>query len=241
VLWLLYGGFLTSVYFFVSREQAAAAALHESQILRQALDRQMTEARLQVLQAQIEPHFLFNTLATIGRLYQIAPDRGKAMLSSLADYLHAALPHMREARSTLMRELQLTTAYLNVQQIRMGDRLKVEKMVPPELLAASIPPMMLLTLVENAIKHGLNPLPRGGTIRIRATREGDQLKIAVEDNGAGFHQPAGAGVGLANTRARLATLYGSAGRLRFEGNDEGGVSAAIELPCRLHQPEGATA
>ena len=239
--WLMFGGLLTAVYYFVARERAASAALHGARLLRQALDRQMTEAELQLLQAQIEPHFLFNTLATIKRLYEIAPKEGQAMLHSLADYLRAALPQMRDRGSTLMRELQLITAYLNVQQIRMGERLKVQVLVPPELLAASIPPMMLLTLAENAIKHGLNPMQQGGTIRIRATREEDQLRIAIEDNGAGFHQPAGSGVGLANARARLATLYGASGRLHFGANDEGGITAAIELPYVAARPESVSA
>jgi signal transduction histidine kinase len=238
--WLMFGGHLTAVYYFVSRERAASEALHESRTLRQALDRQMTEAQLQLLQAQIEPLFLFNTLATIKRLYEIAPEEGQAMLHSLADYLRAALPQMRDRGSTLMRELQLIAAYLNVQQIRMGERLRVQVIVPPDLLAASVPPMMLLTLVENAIKHGLNPLPRGGTVRIRATRKGDLIRIAVEDNGAGFHQAAGSGVGLANTRERLATFYGTSGHLHFEGNDEGGITAAIELPYFVPRPESET-
>jgi hypothetical protein len=238
--WLAYGALLTAVYYFLVRERVANAALYQSRISRQSLDRQMTEARLQMLQAQIEPHFLFNTLATIKRLYLVNPGQGKAMLRDLTDYLRAALPQMRESGSTLKRELALTRAYLNVQQVRMGARLKVEIAAPQELLAASLPPMMLPTLVENAIKHGLNPLPQGGTLRIRAERDGERLRVVVADNGAGFHQAAGPGVGLANTRERLATLYGAEGRLQFDGNSEGGITAAIELPYQVVQPDVVT-
>jgi hypothetical protein len=238
--WLTYGALMTAVYYFLVRQRVANAALHGARISRQSLHRQMTEARLQMLQAQIEPHFLFNTLATIKRLYLVDPAQGKATLRDLADYLRAALPQMRETGSTLGRELALTRAYLNVQQVRMGKRLKVEIAAPEELLVASLPPMMLPTLVENAIRHGLNPLPEGGTIRIRAERDGDRLRVAVADNGAGFHQAAGPGVGLANTRDRLTTLYGAEGRLHFDGNSEGGITAAIELPYHVAHRRGAT-
>jgi LytS/YehU family sensor histidine kinase len=193
-----------------------------------------------MLQAQIEPHFLFNTLATIKRLYMVDLAQGKAMLRDLTDYLRAALPQMRESGSTLERELALSRAYLNVQQVRMGARLKVDITAPEELLVACLPPMMLPTLVENAVRHGLNPLPQGGTIRIRAERDGDRLRVVVADNGAGFHEAAGPGVGLANTRERLATLYGAEGRLKFDGNSEGGITAAIELPYHVVQPGVAT-
>jgi LytS/YehU family sensor histidine kinase len=137
----------------------------------------------------------------------------------------------------LGRELELIDAYLNVQQVRMGERLKVEKSIAEEHLVASLPPMILLTLVENAIKHGLGPLPNGGTLRIRAEGNGVRLRLVVEDNGAGFHQPSGSGVGLANTRDRLATLYGDESRLLFEGNADGGITVTIELPYRVPQAE----
>jgi MFS family permease len=116
----------TTVYFFVTRENEAHDTLHQEQMSRLGLEREMTEARLQVMQAQIEPHFLFNTLANVRRLYQVDPPTGRAMLQHLARYLGAALPQMRESRSTLGRELALTVAYLNIQKIRMGDRLAFE-------------------------------------------------------------------------------------------------------------------
>jgi LytS/YehU family sensor histidine kinase len=214
-------------------------ALHETRINRLALDRQMTEAHLQALQAQIEPHFLFNTLANIRRLYQVDAAQGKRMIHDLSSYLHAALPQMREAGSTLRRELAMAQAYLNLLKVRMGGRLKVEINVPVELLDASLPPMMLPTLVENAIKHGLNPLPQGGTVSISAARDREKLKIDIADTGAGFQKASGSGVGLANTRARLATLYGAEARLTLHANSGGGVTATIELPLCILADNGA--
>jgi len=204
--------------------------LQQTRLKRVAIDRQLTEAQLQALQAQIEPHFLFNTLANIKGLYRTEHAEGKRLLHDLSDYLCAALPQMRETASTLRRELALSSAYLRVLQVRMGDRLKVVIRVDEALRDARLPPMMLPTLVENAIKHGLNPLPEGGTVRIDAARNGETLRIRVTDTGAGFQRKRGSGVGLANTRARLTTLYGSAAKLAIGPNPGGGVIAEIDLP-----------
>lgn len=238
---LLMGGLLTGVLYLVSRESAVAAAVQSTRLTRIALDRQMAEAQLHVLRAQIEPHFLFNTLAHVKRLYLIDPTHGKAMLHNLQGYLRAALPQMRESDSTLGRELTLASAYLDVVQARMGERLEVSVAVPQELRRAHLPPMMLSTLVENAIKHGIAPLPQGGMLKITATREGERLKVSVTDNGLGFQASSGSGVGLANTRARLDALYGSDGRLTFAAEPVRGVTVSIELPfvVRSDQPLAA--
>ncbi len=148
---------------------------------------------------------------------------------------------MREAASTLRREIALSQAYLRVLQVRMGNRLKVEIDVPHRLQEASVPPMMLPTLVENAVKHGIAPLPRGGTVHIRAEQVGERLRVAVSDNGAGFRHTSGAGVGLANTRARLATLFGSEASFSVVANVNAGVTATLELPLRVMQPAPAAA
>jgi sensor histidine kinase YesM len=161
---LLYGGLATAALYFFVREREETRALHEAKLAKVSLDRQMIEARLQALQAQIEPHFLFNTLANIRLLYETEFARAKPLIHDLAAYLRAALPQMREARSTLARELALAQAYLRVLQVRMGERLKVEIDVPAGIEEAALPPMMLATLVENAIKHGLSPLPQGGSM-----------------------------------------------------------------------------
>jgi hypothetical protein len=165
----------------------------------------------------------------------VQPQQGRAMLRNLIDYLRSALPQMREPESTLGRELALARAYLNVQQIRMGDRLRVEIGVPHDLLDASLPPMMLLTLAENAIKHGLGPKREGGTLSISARRVNDRLEVEVSDDGVGLTIGAGTGRGLSNTRARLATMFGANGALNVDNNDAGGVRAVLVLPfARTH-------
>jgi sensor histidine kinase YesM len=226
----LYGGLATAVLYFFSRERADAQAAQQSKLSKLALDRQTVEARLQALQAQIEPHFLFNTLANVKLLYEFEPAKARTLVRDLAVYLRTALPQMRASRTTLAHELDMAQAYLRVIKMRMGDRLRVEIDAPNDLRHCALPPMMLSTLVENAIKHGLNPLPRGGTLAIRASRGGASLRIDVVDDGAGFHGRFGPGVGLSNTRARLAALYGTAGHLTLNTNPEGGVTATIEVP-----------
>ena len=233
---LLYGSLATAVLYLFERERADARALHAARLEKLLLDRQTIEAHLQALQAQIEPHFLFNTLANIKLLYETESSRAKPLIHDLAAYLRTALPHMRDMRSTLARELDLAQAYLSVLKVRMGERLNVVIDVPADLREATLPPMMLLTLVENAIKHGLGSLPRGGTITIRAAHSAESLRVSVIDDGIGFPKGFGAGVGLANTRARLRALYGDEGRLTLDANPQGGVIAAIELPCEISSP-----
>jgi len=218
-------------YFFMSREEEAVARLHEHDMQREALDRELAEARLSVMQAQVEPHFLFNTLANVRRLFQTDPPAAQAMLAHLSRYLGAMLPRMRRSDSTLGQELTLAHAYLSVQQIRMGSRLVVRNDVSDTLLGLAFPPMMLVTLVENAIRHGLTPLPEGGEVRIHARVADGRLRVGVADTGAGLSESSGPGVGLANIRARLATLYGGNARLLLAANAPHGVVATIELPA----------
>ncbi len=224
----------TTAYYFAARENEAHATLHQETMDRLGLEREMTEARLQVMQAQIEPHFLFNTLANVRRLYQTDPPTGRAMLRHLSRYLSAALPQMRESQSTLGRELALTIAYLNVQKIRMGERLNFEVDVPEALQPCTVPPMMLLTLVENAIRHGLVPLPKGGRVQVSARADDGTLRLQVADTGRGLHESSGgAGIGLANIRSRLKTLYDADARLLLAQNPELGVTATLELPVAI--------
>lgn len=230
----------TALYLLVLREREAAAELHREELARIGLDRQMTEARLQVMQAQIEPHFLFNTLANVRRLHQIDPPLGRSMLRHLTAYLGAALPEMRAAQSTLWRELALTVAYLNVQKIRMGARLSFDVDVPAIVAAANFPPMMLLTLVENAIKHGVGPLPDGGAIRIAAREADGVLSLEVADTGCGIAEGSGPGIGLANLRSRLSTLFGAHGQVALEPNLPQGCLATITLPFE-RSPSGKDA
>ena len=212
------------------RERLRNEALLQTEIAQTQLEQQLDEARLQTLLAQIEPHFLFNTLANVRGLYQSDPASAKRMLENLRRYLTVALPRMRESDSTIGREAALAEAYLGIQQIRMGRRLAFSIHVPANLQHAPLPPMMLLTLVENAIKHGLGQLPEGGTITIMVSQDDGLLSVRVADSGRGFAKQLGNGAGLANIRARLAALYGEAGRLRLARNTPCGVTATIVVP-----------
>jgi LytS/YehU family sensor histidine kinase len=194
------------------------------------MDRETAEARLQVLEAQIEPHFLFNTLANVKRLYETDRVAGATMMRNLKDYLAVALPQMRAVACTLGRESDHAIAYLNIQQTRMGRRLAFDFDVPPQLRDARIPPLMLLTLVENAVKHGLTPRLEGGRIDVRARVVDEQLRIEVADTGQGFTKSGGGGTGLANTRARLASYFGGRGSLSLAMNSPQGIVATLVLP-----------
>jgi hypothetical protein len=236
-LWAAIGGVGYWLFHSLRSDELARCQLSDAECCRESLQAQMVEARLSALQAQIEPHFLFNTLANVKRLYETAPSRGREMLSSLINYLRAALPTMREPGSTLGREIELVRSFLTILQMRMGERLDFAIDAPGDLATARVPPMVLPTLVENAIKHGLSPLPEGGRIDIRARSEADTLVIDIADNGAGFAASGGSGVGLANTRSRLAALYGAAASLSLKMASPRGVVATVRLP--LHTQEVA--
>ena len=221
------------------RAARAARRIRRLDLDRAVLHRRTEEARLKVLEAQIEPHFLFNTLATVKCLYQAGAADADRMLSSLQLYLGAALPRFRDHSATLASECALASAYLDILQIRMGHRLQFTIDVPADLAGHAVPPMMLLTLVENAIKHGLAPLAAGGRIDIRACSGDDVLTITVADNGAGFQASCGSGVGLVNIRARLRALHGERAALTLRQNLPSGVVASISVPLRPQLPERA--
>jgi len=230
--WIAIGGGVVTIYLLNNRAAEAAAKLHDAQVDRIALAKQMLEAQLQVMRAQIEPHFLFNTLANVKRLCQTDVSGGLVMLENLVRYLRAALPRMRQEQTTLGQEADLVQAYLAVLQIRMGARLAYAIDVPRAIRDRPFPPMMLLTLAENAIKHGLNPAPDGGRIAISASSGDGAIELRVADTGVGFGNAAtgGSGVGLANTRARLSALYGNEASLALEVNIPSGVIALIRVP-----------
>jgi len=239
--WLVIGSGIALIHALQQRAARASAALHRAQVDQMALSGQMAEAQLQLMRAQIEPHFLFNTLANVKRLADTDVHGGVSMLNNLVRYLRAALPHMREsATTTLGQEADLVQAYLALLKIRMGTRLRFSIDVPTSLRDVPFPPMMILTLAENAIKHGLNPSEHGGAIGIRVVRDGDQLCIRVADTGVGFGgaPTSGTGVGLANTRARLAAVYGDRASLDLEANEPAGVRVMIRVPfARPATPE----
>ena len=230
ISWLAAGTILVGGYVYFLRAQAAHEEARAAALRREALETQSIASRLRLLQAQVEPHFIFNTLSNVRRLCQSDAVAGRAMLAQLARYLRAALPRMREDHARVADEIDLVSAYLGVQQVRMGERLEVSIDVPAALLEARIPSMMLATLVENAIKHGIAPLAEGGAIHVKAARSGDHLTLSVADTGRGFVAESGTGVGLANIRARLAALYGNRASLKLEGNAPRGVVATIVLP-----------
>jgi two-component sensor histidine kinase len=212
-----------------SAARTAASRLMQREIEDSVLDADVKRARLQLLRAQIEPHFLFNTLATIRTLARIDLPAAVDMIDNLRRYLSEALPKLRQEESSLADELQLIDAYLRIHQIRMGTRLSYELLVPAELGAERIPTMILLTLVENAIKHGLNPAVEGGSIRVSASREREALILKVADSGQGLVATDGHGLGLANIRRRLAMLYGDAAILSLARLARGTV-ATVSIP-----------
>lgn len=199
------------------------------------LSRQVSVAELKALQAQVEPHFLFNALASLQQLIRQRPATAERFLGELHDYLRLALPSMREPLSTVDKELALSRAYLTIMATRLGERLCFELHAGPGCAAHPVPPMMLLTLVENAVRHGIEPVPKGGQVNILARREGDSLVLEVCDDGAGLQTASasstkGQGLGLANVRDRLASLYGAGAALSVQQRPEGGVSARMTLP-----------
>src|SRR5574337_41180 len=223
---------LTAVSEFYRSEVRSLEAMRAAEADRAALEQQTLQARLKTLEAQIAPHFLFNTLANVRRLYATDIDAGEAMLDRLMRYLRSALPSMRDEHSTLEREGQLIRAYLELQQVRMGRRLAFDIDIAPALQSAPVPPMMLLTLVENAIKHGLAPLREGGRVEVAARREGGHLRLEVADTGRGFGgDTAGGGTGLANIRARLAAMFGTAAEFTLAAREPRGLVATIRLPA----------
>ncbi len=219
---------------FIDRSRAALrmAELKKKEAEFHNMNRQVTEARLQALQAQVEPHFLYNTLANVQALTESDPASANKMVEHLIQYLRSALPKMRETTSTVGQEMDLVRAYLNILKMRMGTRLEFAIALAPELGHEAFPPLMLPSLVENAIKHGLEPLREGGRIDIASRLENGKLTISVRDNGKGLDAGAasGGGIGLANVRERLQALFGDAGRLVMEENTPQGVVASIEIP-----------
>ncbi|MDB5872183.1 MAG: sensor histidine kinase [Ramlibacter sp.] len=207
---------------------------------REAMERQLVQARLQVLQAQVEPHFLFNTLSAVDYLIETEPPRASRMQKALITYLRGALPQMRQGSSTLGRELRLIRSYLELIKMRIEDRLEVEIAVPEGLETAEFPPMMLQSLVENAIKHGIEPKPDGGKVRVAAGVQNAQLWVEVSDTGVGVPDgelldgpTSGTGIGLQNIRERLAVLYPGKSRLMLRSDPDTGTSVKISVPYQV--------
>jgi signal transduction histidine kinase len=220
------------------RAQVATATAAE-----ESLKRQLAEAQLKMMQAQVEPHFLFNTLASVDYLIETDPPTASKMQKNLIQYLRAALPQMREGSTTLGKEIQLCRSYLEILKFRMEDRLHYIITIPQGLQSAQFPPMMLQSLIENSITHGLEPKPDGGSITISADIANGNLRVTVADTGLGFAAAGkpGTGVGLANVRERLAALYGGTARLSIEANSPSGTIVTIEVPYTFEARADAVA
>ena len=227
--------------FFISRSRNALALAERKTREAELSDvsRQVTEARLQTLRAQVEPHFLHNTLANVQALNEVDPPAANLMVGHLIQYLRSSLPKMRENTSTVGQEMELVRAYLNILQMRMGTRLEFSISAPDDLLPYAFPPIMLSSMVENAIKHGLEPQREGGRIDIAVERMQESaaqcLRMTVKDTGRGLSDTtpqAGSGLGLSNLRERLAALYGSSGRFWISSNEPKGAVATIEVPLQ---------
>lgn len=221
----------------LSRRVAERRRMERAEVAQTATEKELTVARLHLLHAQVEPHFLYNTLASAQYLTRSDPARADEMLGHLILYLRHSLPRTEPTLSTLGEELERARAYLEILKIRMGPRLNLQIDVPDVLHATPLPSMMLQTLVENAIKHGLEPKPGGGTVWLLARPKDRAVAITVADDGLGFDsQNAGTGIGLRNVRERLRLTYGERADLAIVSNFPSGVAATLTVPA---QPEPA--
>ncbi len=211
-----------------ARHQKLAFALERSELERQALD-----ARLHLLQGQVAPHFLFNTLANVQALVDAGSPHASVVLRSLVAYLRAAVPLLHEPAATIERELQLVRPYLELMQMRMPDRLQYAMNVDPSALKVRCPPTTLLTLVENAVRHGIDPSEEGGRIDIDVERLGERCVVRVTDTGVGLRPPAnGLGTGLTTLRERLRLIFGDAAQLRLTAGASRGVVVEVDMPAQ---------
>ena len=241
MLWIV-ASLIIKVSYKRTRQAEAQAAQAVETAEAESLRRQVVEARMATMQAQVEPHFLFNTLASIDHLIEVDPPRASQMQKNLIALLRASMPTMREASDGgvrhLGRELAVIRPYLEILKVRMEERLDTTIDLPEGLLSAEFPPMMLQTLVENAIKHGLEPKPEGGRLSVRAEIVHGKLAVSVADTGLGFGRAAssgktaGTGVGLANIRERLQLLYGNLASLTIIENPGGGTKVTLAVPYR---------
>ena len=229
--WIALGAMVRQRDVFV-RDQALRFDLERSELERNALD-----ARLRLLQAQVEPHFLFNTLANVQALVDVGSPQAAKVLASLIAYLRAAVPRMHEPGTTLGQELELVRAYLDLMKMRMPDRLDFALHVDPAASDQQCPPMTLLTLVENAVRHGIDPSEEGGRIDVDARTRDGRCTIRVTDTGLGLASSgAGLGTGLATLRERLQLAFGGDARLELRAVEPHGVCAEIDLPARRAAP-----
>jgi len=230
--YLTLSALLLLVYTQAARGQHAAEALEALQVNEARLARELASAQLQVLKAQIEPHFIFNVLANVRRLIRTDRRAADALLGDMLRYLEQALPALREESSSVGRERELVRAFLAIHQVRMGARLHYAIDIPDAFSEQPLPAMALLTLVENALKHGLHPLVEGGSISVTAQRLGSDVELSVADTGRGMGSGLGHGTGLANVRAQLRLMFGARASLQLSVNEPRGVIATLRMPLQ---------
>jgi sensor histidine kinase YesM len=230
ILGILFGSIIS--YFFISREAISATKtlVQEERIKRLTSEKKVAESNLRLLQAQIEPHFLFNTLSNILSLLETDLDKGRCMLEDLIHYLRTALSKTRGDTTTIGQEMEMIRSYMNIFKVRMGERLRYKVDVPDKINDIPFPPMLIQPLVENAIKHGLEPKIEGGEVFIHGEENEEILRLEIADTGVGFYEDGNFGTGLSNIRERLISLYGEKGRLILEENRPCGLKAIIEIP-----------
>jgi len=221
---------MTVIFFWRERSAVAEAAVARERERHERIERESLAANLRALQAQIEPHFLFNTLANVSSLIDADRAEAKRMLESFIRFLRASLAATREATTTLGAEAELIASYLDVLQIRMGDRLRYAIDVPAGLRGFTLPPMLLQPVVENAIRHGLEPKVSGGEVSMRVAEEAGGVIVDVADTGVGFAPTTRGGVGLSNLRERLKLLYGERASLEVSDVPGGGTRVRLKIP-----------
>ena len=227
--WSLWGGIVLAAHWQALRHAQAAMFLAQERVERGRAEQRRTEADLQLLQAQIQPHFLFNLLAHVRRLYRVGEDQGLHAVERLRSYMKEVLGAFGHDETSISRELELVRAYLELTKIGLGERLSFVIDASPEVASVRIPPLAVLTLAENAVKHGIAPLARPGVVQVVARRDAGGVRIEVRDDGEAAALSAGTGVGLANTKARLRAMYGAAATLSLDAGPGRGAVAAIEI------------
>lgn len=232
---ILFGSIIT--YYFLSRERITSTEtlMQEENIKRLTSEKRAVETNLKLLQAQIEPHFLFNTLSNILSLLDTDLKKGKSMLLDLIRYLRTSLAKTREEVTTLGQEMEMIKAYLDIFKVRMEGRLHYKIDIPNNIKKLTFPPMLIQPLVENAIKHGIEPKVEGGAVTVRAKKNGDVMSVEIADTGTGLYEDGEVGFGLSNVRERLQSLYGDKGRLILKENHPSGFKAIIEVPYGTDQ------